>query len=131
MIQAKDIMRVTGLSYRQVQYWDGKIIDQNRTTPSSKYRIFSIMDLMMYAAASELKRQGISLQEIRQKYLWRLNQILYVHSNFEHGSKIIRINDVLFHLRGQLTAPRKLSSKPPFSLVVSYDDCVDKLGMVS
>lgn len=132
MIQAKDVMRVTGLSYRQIQYWDNKVVDVSRKggeDSRNKYRSFSIPDVIMYDATAKLKGQGISLQSIRKSFATLLRNIIYKDEKFGPGSKIIRIGDALCHVRGSIKAYFYSDSKAPFECVTSYNECIDKLGL--
>lgn len=126
MIQAKDIMRVTGLTYRQIQYWDGKIVEENESL--SRCRSFYLSDLMIYSATARLKQLGISLQKIRKNYLDDIKYIILDDQEFGSGSQIVLIGNTLFHLRGSLTTPRN-PGNPSYSLVVDYHECIDKLGL--
>lgn len=63
------VRRLTGLSKRQLQYWDERRFlrpslsaGRGRGHP----RLYSFRDLVALRVAAELRRQGISLQEIRK-----------------------------------------------------------------
>ncbi|MGA8014547.1 MAG: MerR family transcriptional regulator, partial [Candidatus Dormiibacterota bacterium] len=62
------VRRLTGLSKRQLQYWDERRFlrpslsaGRGRGHP----RLYSFRDLVALRVAAELRRQGISLQEVR------------------------------------------------------------------
>jgi DNA-binding transcriptional MerR regulator len=66
---ADKVTKLTGLSRRQLQYWD----EQRFLSPSvssrggrGKMRLYSFRDLVSLRAAAALRRDGISLQQIRR-----------------------------------------------------------------
>lgn len=64
-----DVSRITGVSLRQLQWWD----EQGVVTPRQRghRRIYEMPEVIEIALITELRRKGISLQRIRRvlKYL--------------------------------------------------------------
>ena len=66
-----DVMELTGITARQLQWWDErKIVVPQR---SGRNRVYSLDDLAEVAVICELRRKGFSLQRVRQvmRYLQR------------------------------------------------------------
>jgi DNA-binding transcriptional MerR regulator len=66
-----DVMELTGITARQLQWWDErKIVVPER---SGRNRVYSLDDLAEVAVICELRRKGFSLQRVRQvmRYLQR------------------------------------------------------------
>ncbi len=66
-----DVMKLTGITARQLQWWDErKIVVPQR---SGRNRVYSLDDLAEVAVICELRRKGFSLQRVRQvmRYLQR------------------------------------------------------------
>ena len=123
-IQAKDVRRVTGLSYRQIQYWDSRIVDIARRTGENQkvsFRTFSAKDVLVYKAVANLKKLGISLQMARKKFLKPLQEI-FNHSSFGPGSKIILWGDrlALLYNHEQIFVPVK-PDEIVYTVILDYD----------
>ena len=66
-----DVIQLTGITARQLQWWDErKIVVPQR---SGRNRVYSLDDLAEVAVICELRRKGFSLQRVRQvmRYLQR------------------------------------------------------------
>lgn len=66
-----DVMELTGITARQLQWWDERkiVVPQRR----GRNRIYTLDDLAEVAVICELRRKGFSLQRVRQvmRYLQR------------------------------------------------------------
>ena len=66
-----DVMELTGITARQLQWWDERniVVPQRR----GRNRAYSLDDLAEVAVICELRRKGFSLQRVRQvmRYLQR------------------------------------------------------------
>jgi hypothetical protein len=133
MIQVKDIMKLTGLSYRQVQYWDDEIIQapkRKEKEGEANFRCFSLQDALMYKALSELKTLGISLQGIRKRYLDQLLKI-FNFPQFGPNSSIIKWGNklALLYNGSGLYVPSSTRANRAFSTILFYDSCIERLGI--
>ena len=68
-VSAKTACQITGLSYRQLDYWDRShflkpSLQEAKGTGSA--RLYAFVDLIQMRVAKTLREQGISLQKIRQ-----------------------------------------------------------------
>ena len=61
---SKDVVALTGISPRQLQWWD----EQGIVSPArrGRNRTYSMPDLMEVAVLCELRRKGFSLQRVRK-----------------------------------------------------------------
>lgn len=61
---SKDVVALTGISPRQLQWWD----EQGIVSPArhGRNRTYSMPDLMEVAVICELRRKGFSLQRVRK-----------------------------------------------------------------
>src|SRR3989337_3535589 len=74
----KTVIKVTGLTMRQVDYWDRTPFIKPSLKEASGYgtaRLYSFKDLVQLKVAKTLIDQGVSLQEIRKA-------ITYLKKNF-------------------------------------------------
>lgn len=124
MIQAKDVSEATGLSYRQIQYWDGKLLEVPRRSgknDKARYRSFSLENVVVYAVAASLRQNGISLQKIRKIFLKQIADLLKGPLSSSH--KIGMINDILVAYDGEI--------RPQiFTKILDYGQLLSKLNMV-
>lgn len=64
------VQALTGLSRRQLDYWDGTGLVQpavsQRVTPGRKVRLYGFTDLMSLLVVAELRSRNVSLQLIRK-----------------------------------------------------------------
>ncbi|MDQ3512999.1 MAG: DUF433 domain-containing protein [Chloroflexota bacterium] len=71
---AQTVQRLTGLSDRQLRYWDDTgffvptFADENRRSPHS--RVYSFRDLVGLRTIARLLEHGVSLQELRKVGAW-------------------------------------------------------------
>ncbi len=66
---SKAVGELTGVTPRQIQYWDEEgIIKPSVREPSGRgtVRLYSYLDLIQFRVLKELKDQGVSLQKIRR-----------------------------------------------------------------
>jgi DNA-binding transcriptional MerR regulator len=65
---SRAVSEITGVSPRQIQYWDEQgIIQPSVREPSGRgtVRLYSYLDLIQFRVVKALKDQGVSLQKIR------------------------------------------------------------------
>jgi len=66
---AEKVLRLTGISKRQLQYWDERDFVRPSLTSREgrgRRRLYDFRDLVSLRVAADLRRNGISLQEIRK-----------------------------------------------------------------
>jgi DNA-binding transcriptional MerR regulator len=70
---SREVQFLTGLSNRNLQYWDEQGVftpslsrPTGRRSRSSHRRIYSALDVMVLQAVAELRRKGMSFQRIRK-----------------------------------------------------------------
>ncbi len=66
---SRTVAAITGLSQRQIDYWDKThFIKPSLATPSGKgtRRLYDFVDLVQFRVAASLKEKGISLQKMRK-----------------------------------------------------------------
>ncbi len=61
----KDVVRVTGISYRQIQYWDSSGFIRPSARRGGRYRAYTFGDLVRLQVARELRSRGVSIQKLR------------------------------------------------------------------
>jgi len=71
-----DVTRMTGVSLRQLQWWD----EQGVVTPQQRghKRLYQLHEVIEVSVITELRRKGISLQKIRRV-------LRYLHKEFGKG----------------------------------------------
>jgi len=71
----KQVAKLVGISYRQIQYWD----KTNFISPSyhrrGKYRLYTFGDLILLRVAKALRDNGFSIQQLR-KTIINLRELL-------------------------------------------------------
>lgn len=76
--RVKDVLQLTGLTYRQLDYWDrsGFICPSVATAagPGTE-RLYSFRDVVALKVAKRLREEGVSLQRIRRA-------LVYLKENF-------------------------------------------------
>jgi predicted RNase H-like HicB family nuclease/DNA-binding transcriptional MerR regulator len=68
-VNAKTACRITGLSYRQLDYWDRSHFIKpslQEATGIGSARLYTFVDLVQLRVAKMLREQGLSLQKIRK-----------------------------------------------------------------
>jgi predicted RNase H-like HicB family nuclease len=68
-LNAKAACRVTGLSYRQLDYWDRTHVIKpslQEATGTGSARLYGFVDLIQLRVAKMLREKGISLQKLRK-----------------------------------------------------------------
>lgn len=74
-------MRVTGITYRQIQYWDSRVVNIDRKSGknnTARYRSFKISDVIIFALVAALKANDVSLQKIRKHFLPQIYDVLSI-----------------------------------------------------
>jgi predicted RNase H-like HicB family nuclease len=82
-IDSKTVCKITGITQRQIDYWDRIHFIKPSTKEASGYgsvRLFSFTDLVQIKVAKTLIDQGVSLQKIRKA-------ITYLKKNFPDINK--------------------------------------------
>ncbi len=75
---SKEVCKITGISYRQLDYWDSSGFVQPsvaKAKGTGTARMYSFVDLVCLRTARQLRDSGISLQKIRKS-------VGYLKSNF-------------------------------------------------
>ncbi|MBI4826100.1 MAG: MerR family transcriptional regulator [Nitrospirae bacterium] len=70
---SKTVSKITGLSFRQVDYWDRTHFIKPSVSEASGYgsvRLYSFNDLIQLKVAKTLMDKGISLQQIRKAVIY-------------------------------------------------------------
>lgn len=70
---AKTACKLTGITYRQLDYWDKTHFIKPSVSGAEGYgsvRLYSFIDLVQLKVAKTLKDKGISLQKIRKAITW-------------------------------------------------------------
>ena len=117
-------MKVTGLSYRQIQYWDKRIVSVDRRIgkdSKARYRSFKINDVVAYKVCAELRSLGISLQRVRKTFLPQLEEIM--RRGFREDDKVGLINDQLVVYDGNVYPQ-------VFTELMNYEQLLRALGLV-
>lgn len=89
---SQDVTRITGVSLRQLQWWD----EQGVVSPAQRghKRLYQLHEVIEVALISELRRKGISLQKIRRvlKFLHReLGKSLF--DSVDNGHEVHLLTD--------------------------------------
>ena len=58
----KDVMAVTGLSYRQLQYWDKTGFVKPSYRKQGRYRLYTFSDLIQLKLVGKLRSNRVSIQ---------------------------------------------------------------------
>lgn len=62
----KDVARLTGLSYRQIQYWDSSGFIRPSYRRRGRYRCYTFGDLVLLEVARRQREAGLSVQRLRR-----------------------------------------------------------------
>lgn len=70
--QAKEVMELTGLTYRQIDHWVRSDIIKPRTVQKGNrtIRVFSFENLVVFRAAMKLLDFGLSFQVVKKAAAW-------------------------------------------------------------
>jgi len=68
----KAVLALTGLTYRQIDYWTttGIVVPFKTSAGKGSRREYSFMDLVQLRVAKRLRADGISLQKLRKSLAW-------------------------------------------------------------
>ena len=105
----KEVVKIIGISYRQIQYWDKTSFIRPSYRSHGKYRQYTFSDLVQMKVAKMLRDREVSIQRLRKiikglrDLLPRINFPLSECSLLIEGEKILVFHgDVLMdHLTGQ------------------------------
>lgn len=61
----KDVARLVGISYRQIQYWDASGFIQPSHRRRGRFRFYTFEDLILLRVAQALRMRGMSVQRLR------------------------------------------------------------------
>ncbi len=61
----KEVSRLTGLSYRQLQYWDKTGFISPSIRRAGKYRLYTFTDLVQLRLVKKLRKAKFSVQKLR------------------------------------------------------------------
>lgn len=62
----KEVARLIGISYRQIQYWDKTNFLKPSYRRRGKYRLYNFMDLIQLKVIKTLRENGSSIQRLRR-----------------------------------------------------------------
>jgi len=62
----KEVVRLIGISYRQIQYWDKTNFLKPSYRRRRKYRLYNFMDLIQLRVVKTLREHGASIQRLRR-----------------------------------------------------------------
>lgn len=62
----KEISKIIGISYRQLQYWDKTRLIQPSYRRRGKYRLYTFSDALQMRVARKLRDVNVSIQKIRR-----------------------------------------------------------------
>ncbi len=105
----KEVVKIIGISYRQIQYWDKTNFIRPSYRSHGKYRQYTFSDLVQMKVAKMLRDRDVSIQRLRKiikglrDLLPRINFPLNECSLLIEGEKILVFHgDVLMdNLTGQ------------------------------
>lgn len=61
----KEVARIIGISYRQIQYWDSSGFVRPSYRRRGRFRSYTFGDLILLKVAKELRERGTSIQRLR------------------------------------------------------------------
>ena len=101
----KEVVKIIGISYRQIQYWDKTNFIRPSYRSHGKYRQYTFSDLVQMKVAKMLRDRDVSIQRLRKiikllrDLLPRINFPLSECSLLIEGEKILVFHgDVLMDL---------------------------------
>lgn len=62
----KEVARIVGISYRQMQYWDKTSFIKPSYRRKGKYRLYTFTDLIQLKVAKTLREAKFSIQKLRK-----------------------------------------------------------------
>lgn len=62
----KEVAKLIGISYRQIQYWDKTNFIKPSYRRRGKYRLYTFADLMQLKVAKTLREESYSIQKLRK-----------------------------------------------------------------
>ena len=62
----KEVVKVIGISYRQIQYWDKTNFIRPSYRSHGKYRQYTFSDLVQMKVAKMLRDRDVSIQRLRK-----------------------------------------------------------------
>ena len=71
----KEVVRIIGISYRQIQYWDKTSFIRPSYRSHGKYRQYTFSDLVQMKVAKLLRDHDVSIQKLR-KIIKSLRELL-------------------------------------------------------
>lgn len=61
----REVARIVGISYRQIQYWDKTNFIRPSYRRKGKYRLYTFLDLVQLKLANTLRSSKVSIQRLR------------------------------------------------------------------
>lgn len=124
----KHVCRITGLTKRQVDYWDRTHFIKPSVSEAAGYgstRLYSLRDVVQLAVAKKLKDRGISLRKMR-KILAFLSKSLFLPSRPAEVRRLRLVSDgeKLFRLTDNPTAVLDESEGYDLVLVVALGEII-------
>lgn len=129
VLNTKTVCELTGLTQRQVDYWDKIHFIKPSIREATGYgsmRLYSFMDLVQFKVAKALKDQGISLQKIRRS-------LAYLKKNFPDVKKplaemkLITDGHAIFALTKNKKVIMDTLSKGQLVLSIALGDIIEEL----
>jgi predicted RNase H-like HicB family nuclease len=129
VLNTKTVCRLTGLTQRQVDYWDNIHFIKPSIREATGYgsvRLYSFVDLVQFKVAKTLKDQGISLQKIRRS-------LAYLKKNFPDikkplaEMKLITDGHTIFALTKNKKVIMDTLSKGQLVLSIALGDIIEEL----
>ena len=115
-ITPKDVKRLAGISYRQLQYWESSgLIDLER---DGRKRSISLQDLFLYICIARIREAKVSIQQIRRHYLEWLREVI---STLRDGESIYLIPQPR-GLHGLLCAYGQIEMSLGHHMILSFDE---------
>jgi DNA-binding transcriptional MerR regulator len=127
----KHVCRITGLTKRQVDYWDRTHFIKPSVSEAAGYgstRLYSFRDVVQLAVAKKLKDRGISLRKMR-KILAFLSKSLFVPSGHAEVRRLRLVSDgeTLFRLTENPTAVLDESEGYDLVFVVALGEIIGEV----
>lgn len=97
----KEVAKLIGISYRQIQYWDKTNFIKPSYRRRGKYRLYTFADLIQLKVAKVLRETNISIQRLRKiikslkSLLPQVNHPLVELTFLIEGERILVFNGVV------------------------------------